>query len=85
MVRCKYTCWDVSSTMFVFCDCFDDFLEHYVPVTKETVTYIVAGIFFNDQGELLMMQEAKKSCYESWYLPAGRMEPNETIEVRDSA
>ena len=28
-----------------------------------------------------MMQEAKKSCYGLWYLPAGRMELNETIEV----
>lgn len=54
--------------------------EHYVPVTKKTVTYIVVGIFFNDKGEILMMQEAKKDCYQTWYLPAGRMEPNETIE-----
>lgn len=26
-----------------------------------------------------MMQEAKRECYGMWYLPAGRMEPKETI------
>lgn len=31
-----------------------------------------------------MMQESKPSCYGKWYLPAGRMEPNETIEVIQS-
>lgn len=25
------------------------------------------------------MQEAKRECYGSWYLPAGRMEPRETV------
>ena len=28
-----------------------------------------------------MMQEAKLSCRGRWYLPAGRMERNESIEV----
>lgn len=38
-----------------------------------------------------MIQEAKKECYGSWYLPAGRMEPEETIvealqrEVKEEA
>lgn len=31
------------------------------------------------QNEVLMMQEAKRECYGAWYLPAGRMEPKETI------
>lgn len=26
-----------------------------------------------------MVQEAKESCYQKWYLPAGKMEPNESI------
>ena len=53
----------------------------YVPIAKETVGYIVCGIVMNEEGEVLMMQEAKMSCYGEWYLPAGRMEPNETIVV----
>lgn len=38
-----------------------------------------------------MVQEAKKECYGSWYLPAGRMESGETIvealqrEVKEEA
>lgn len=28
-----------------------------------------------------MMQEAKPSCRGRWYLPAGRMEAGETVEV----
>ncbi|XP_074194364.1 8-oxo-dGDP phosphatase NUDT18 isoform X2 [Rhinolophus sinicus] len=38
-----------------------------------------------------MIQEAKKECHGSWYLPAGRMEPRETIvealqrEVKEEA
>jgi 8-oxo-dGTP pyrophosphatase MutT (NUDIX family) len=27
------------------------------------------------------MQEAKRSCRGQWYLPAGKVEPGETIEV----
>ena len=53
----------------------------YVPITKETVGYIVCGIAINDAGEVLMMQEAKMTCYGEWYLPAGRMKPAETIVV----
>jgi len=54
--------------------------ESYVPKVKETVTYIAAAVLFNDHGEVLMVQEAKSSCRGKWYLPAGRMEQNETIE-----
>ena len=52
----------------------------YVPIVSKTVTYIVVGVLINSKNEVLMMQEAKKSCAGQWYLPAGRMEPNETIE-----
>lgn len=43
------------------------------------------------QDEVLLVQEAKKECRGSWYLPAGRMEPGETIvealqrEVKEEA
>jgi 8-oxo-dGDP phosphatase len=53
----------------------------FVPITKKSVTYIVAGVLVNDNNEVLMMQEAKPSCSGQWYLPAGRMEPGETINV----
>lgn len=51
----------------------------YVPILSKSVTYIVACVIVNEAGELLMMQEAKKSCAGKWYLPAGRMEPGENI------
>lgn len=53
----------------------------YVPVLRETVTYIVMAVIFNNHGEVLLMQEAKRSCAGQWYLPAGRMDPGETIQV----
>jgi 8-oxo-dGDP phosphatase len=45
----------------------------------KNITYIVVGIVIRN-GEVLMMQEAKMSCRGKWYLPAGRMEKNESIE-----
>lgn len=45
----------------------------------------MGAVIFNSHGEILMIQESKRSCYGKWYLPAGRMEPNETIEVSQSA
>lgn len=51
----------------------------FVPVLGKTVTYIVACVLFNERNEVLMIQEAKKSCAGKWYLPAGRMECGETV------
>ena len=53
--------------------------DQFKPVIKKNVSYIVAAVLINDQGEVLMMQEAKSSCAGQWYLPAGRMEPGEDI------
>lgn len=44
------------------------------------VCYVVCGLVI-DEGKVLMVQEAKLSCREKWYLPAGRVEPNESLEV----
>ena len=44
------------------------------------MVYIVAAVLFDGE-KLLLIQEAKPSCRGMWYLPAGRMEPNETIVV----
>lgn len=52
----------------------------YKPKTRSTITYIVAAVIFNEKNEILMMQEAKSSCAGTWYLPAGRVEPEETFE-----
>lgn len=48
-------------------------------ICQKTVTYIVAAILINDNDEILMIQEAKASCAGKWYLPAGRVEPNENL------
>lgn len=39
----------------------------------------MAAVVINDQGEVLMIQEAKASCSGKWYLPAGRVEKNENL------
>ncbi|XP_068219935.1 8-oxo-dGDP phosphatase NUDT18 isoform X2 [Palaemon carinicauda] len=51
----------------------------FTPILKENVCFIVAAVLVNEEGSVLMMQEAKKSCAGQWYLPAGRMEEGETI------
>lgn len=38
-----------------------------VPIVGETITYVVAAVIINEHGEVLMMQEAKKSCAGKWY------------------
>ena len=43
------------------------------------VCYIVGAVLMNDNNDILLIQEAKQSCKGSWYLPAGRVEPNETL------
>ena len=54
---------------------FDDFFAN----PKFFIFTKVAAVLINDHGEVLMMQEAKKTCAGQWYLPAGRMEPGEDI------
>ena len=39
---------------------------------------IVGGVLEKD-GKYLLVQEAKKECYGKWNLPAGHLDPNETI------
>ncbi|XP_076379163.1 8-oxo-dGDP phosphatase NUDT18 [Megalopta genalis] len=53
--------------------------SNYVPVCQKTVAYIVAAVVINEHGEVLMMQEAKASCNGKWYLPAGRVQPDENL------
>lgn len=48
---------------------------------RHDVVYIVAGVVVEGD-KVLLIQEAKPVCRGDWYLPAGRMEVNETIVVR---
>lgn len=70
-------------------DKWSHFFVHLLPVSdhlklKKNITYIVCGVIFrkvNGIIEVLMMQEVRPDCNGAWYLPAGRLEPNETLEV----
>ncbi|ETN70016.1 hydrolase, NUDIX family [Necator americanus] len=49
----------------------------------DNVNYVAAGIILRGDGpetEVLLIQEAKKTCYGKWYMPAGRVEAGETLE-----
>ncbi|KAM5264612.1 8-oxo-dGDP phosphatase NUDT18 [Ctenodactylus gundi] len=66
--------------------------EPQAPVRlRRNVCYVVLAVFLNEQDEVLLIQEAKRECRGAWYLPAGRMEPGETIvqalqrEVKEEA
>ncbi|NWW97580.1 NUD18 phosphatase, partial [Caloenas nicobarica] len=43
------------------------------------VCYVVLAVLFNQEDAVLLVQEAKPECRGMWYLPAGRMEPGESI------
>lgn len=66
---------------FVYILLFFVWTDSFEPITKTNVGYIVSAVLINDVGQILMMQEAKYSCYGTWYLPAGRMERGENITV----
>ena len=53
--------------------------HHTHPHLGYNVCYIVASVLFNDDGKVLLMQEAKTSCYGKWYLPAGKVEVGESF------
>ena len=57
------------------CDLCDQCSE---PTIGYNVCYIVASVLF-DEDRVLLMQEAKASCYGKWYLPAGKVEPGESF------
>ncbi|XP_067168651.1 8-oxo-dGDP phosphatase NUDT18 [Apteryx mantelli] len=46
---------------------------------RRNACYVVLAVLFNERDEVLLTQEAKPECRGKWYLPAGRMEPGETI------
>lgn len=39
------------------------------------------AVILNEKNEILMIQEAKSNCSGQWYLPAGKVEPNESLTV----
>jgi len=53
--------------------------EHSTVVLGRHVCYIVGAVLLNEKKEVLLIQEAKPSCRGSWYLPAGRVESDETL------
>ncbi|CAI5438020.1 unnamed protein product [Caenorhabditis angaria] len=49
----------------------------------DNVNYVAASLILRGEGaatEVLLIQEAKKSCRGKWYMPAGRVEAGETVE-----
>ena len=41
---------------------------------------IVVGGIIEKEGKYLLVQEAKKKCYEKWNFPAGHLDFNESLE-----
>ncbi len=40
---------------------------------------IIVGGIIEKEGKYLLVQEAQKKCYGKWNIPAGHLDPNETI------
>jgi len=53
--------------------------NQFVPDIKKNLAYIVGIVLLNDKNEVCLIQEAKESCFKQWYLPAGRVENNESL------
>ena len=54
----------------------------FKPMIRRNVTYVVAAVVFNGEGHVLLTQEGFHPHVGHWYLPAGRVDPGETIAVR---
>ncbi len=52
-----------------------------MPKLMKNVVYISAAIVFNDEGKVLVVQEECLNFYGRWYVPHGRVDPNESIQV----
>ncbi|PAA88524.1 hypothetical protein BOX15_Mlig031695g1, partial [Macrostomum lignano] len=55
-------------------------LDHDIPKLGRSKAVIVSGIVFSANRDVAMIQEAKPSARGLWYLPAGRLELNESLE-----
>ncbi|XP_033926436.1 8-oxo-dGDP phosphatase NUDT18 [Melopsittacus undulatus] len=65
--------WEVGSS-------FEDPPQPTSPIRLgKNVCYVVLAVLFNEEDRVLLVQEAKPECHGKWYLPAGRMEPGESI------
>ncbi|TKR96716.1 hypothetical protein L596_010696 [Steinernema carpocapsae] len=69
----------------LFVDCLECVSECRWVRLLDNITYIACGVVLRkaecgDGLDVLLVQEAKKNCRGKWYLPAGRVEPGETIE-----
>ena len=53
----------------------------FVPICMKSVCYVVAVVLIDEEGNVLLTQEGFDPCRGQWYLPAGRVDPNETLEV----
>lgn len=61
---------------------FNDEVTATVPqeaILGRTICYIVGAVVVHE-GRVLMMRESKRSCRGKWYLPAGKVEGNESLE-----
>ena len=56
------------------------FVDHDNVTVGSSIHYIVAAVVIEDSS-VLMIRESKSSCYGKWYLPAGKMQQDESIEV----
>ncbi|THD21958.1 Nucleoside diphosphate-linked moiety X motif 18 [Fasciola hepatica] len=50
----------------------------FFPRIKDNFCLIVVGVVLRGN-QVLLIQEAKHSCYGKYFLPAGRLEPHETL------
>ena len=52
-----------------------------MPVVQRTVCYVACAVLIDEEGKILLTQEGFMPCLGQWYLPAGRVDPNETLIV----
>ncbi|KAA0197019.1 Nucleoside diphosphate-linked moiety X motif 18 [Fasciolopsis buskii] len=53
-------------------------VQDYFPRIKDNFCLIVVGVLLRGD-QVLLIQESKRSCYGKYFLPAGRLEPHETL------
>ncbi|CAG2167529.1 unnamed protein product [Oppiella nova] len=82
----------LSQDIPIVCD-FNDSINksELETIVQKNVYYNVTAVIFNDNMDVLMIQEAHRKCRGQWSLPTGMVDPNEQIidairrEVREES
>jgi 8-oxo-dGTP diphosphatase len=78
--ECTSVSYEGTKPGFLYALSREEFLKEYMAI-KRPVTWVVAGVLFNEKGQMLLTERAVgKKMAGIWELPGGKIEAGETPE-----